>query len=66
MSTQPVVDAEYLSPECATAQARPEYADRHGECRQTDVLLPHSTRILLQRQCPCPCHRVHRPRKART
>jgi hypothetical protein len=44
------------SAECTVAQ-RPEYADLHRACHQTeDVPLPHGGGLLLMRRCGCTCH----------
>lgn len=63
MSPQPSTDQ--LSAECAVAE---QYGpkDLHDDCRQHDIPLPHTEGVLLQKQCPCPCHPTdRRPQKVR-
>lgn len=63
MTAQAAINTDRMSAECAVAQT-PGYEDLHDDCRQAhDLLLPGSTRIVLQARCYCTCHPAHRPRK---
>lgn len=56
MNTSRTTEAPTLSAECTLAK-QPDYTAIRLQCRQTeDVPLPHSTGILLQPRCGCPCH----------
>lgn len=56
MTIRAATDTPPSSAECTVAQ-RPECADLHRACRQTeDVPLPHGGGLLLMRRCGCTCH----------
>jgi hypothetical protein len=61
VSSPGTADTSTLSAECTVAKL-PDYADMHGQCRQTkDIPVDHGTpRILLQRRCTCTCHQGER------